>query len=120
MAKTPENLQVAAPQQSQPELEISSPAPKKNQISKREVAQAYQKKIQEAQQLGVQPDTFIQLGNFAQQVAKDKALYPIFTKALIDQKLADPQDIEKNIDYKMLSHFVVLGKVAEQMMKGMV
>jgi hypothetical protein len=29
MTKTPENLQVAAPQQSQPELEISSPPQKK-------------------------------------------------------------------------------------------
>ena len=120
MATTPENLQVAAPQQAQPELEIASSAPKKSQFSKQEITKAYQKEIQEAQPLGVQPAMFVQLGNFAQQAAKDKALYPIFIKALVDQKLADPEDFGKSIDYKMLSHFLVLGKVAEQMAKGMV
>jgi len=119
MAKTPENLQVAAPQQSQPELEISSPAPKKNQFSKREVAQAYQKEIQEAQKLGVQPDTFVQLGNFAEQVAKDRSLFPIFAKSLVDSKLASPNEIPDTFNPQLLGMFVVLGKVAQQMMKGM-
>jgi hypothetical protein len=119
MPTLPENLQVAAPQQSQPELEIASSAPKKSEFSKQGISQAYQQEIQKAQQLGVQPAMFVQLGNFAEQAAKDSALYPIFTKALIDQKLADPEDLQKGIDYQMLSHFVILGKVAEQMTKGM-
>jgi hypothetical protein len=102
------------------EMQNPAPPPKNSKLSKQQIIQDLMPKIQEAQQLGVQPDMFVKMGNFAQQVVKDRSLYPIFTKALVDQKLAEPNEIPSNFDPQVLSMFVVYGKVAEQMIGGMV
>jgi len=102
------------------EMQNPSPPPKNSQISKQQIIQDLMPKIQEAQQLGVQPEMFVKIGNFAEQVAKDRSLYPIFTKALVDQKLAEPNEIPNSFDPQVLGMFVVLGKIAEQMIGGMV
>jgi hypothetical protein len=97
------------------EMQNPSPPPKNFQISKPQVIETLQSVIQDAGKLGVTPDKFVQMGNFALQVVKDKSLYPIFTQALIENKLAEPNEVPKNVDIKMLGHFVALGKIAKQM-----
>jgi hypothetical protein len=101
------------------EMQNPSPPPKNSQIPKAELTEAFQNAIQEAGQLGVTPDKFVQMGNFALQVVKDKSLYPVFTQALVQNKLATEQDIPKKPDMQMLAYFVMLGKVAKQMTEGM-
>jgi hypothetical protein len=101
------------------EMQNPSPPPKNSQISKPELTEIFQNAIQAAGQLGVTPDKFVQMGNFALQVVKDKSLYPVFTQALIQNQLADETDIPKTPDMQMLSYFVMLGKVAKQMTEGM-
>ena len=65
--------------------------------------------------MGIQPDTFVQLGEFAKKAISDRAIYPVFKKAVLQSKLANPEDIKEGIDMQMLATFVALGKVAQQM-----
>jgi hypothetical protein len=102
------------------EIQNPAPPPKNSQISKQQIIEDMMPRIQEAQKLGVQPEMFVKMGNFAQQVGKDKTLYPIFTKALVDQKLAEPNEIPNTFNPQVLGMFVILGKVAEQMIGGTV
>jgi len=101
------------------EMQNPAPPPKNSQISKPEMTEMFKQAIQQAGNLGVTPDKFVQMGNFAMQVVKDKSLYPVFTQALIDNKLASEEDLPKSPDLKMIGYFVMLGKVAKQMMEGM-
>lgn len=93
----------------------TSPPPEKNEISVQQGIAVVKQEIEKAQQQGIQPATFVKLGDFALGAIKDKSLYPIFTKALVDNKIADQKDFKPGIDYQMLSHFAMLGKVAGQM-----
>lgn len=93
----------------------TSPSPEKNEISVQQGIDVVKQEIEKAQQQGIQPATFVKLGDFALGAIKDKSLYPIFTKALVDNKIADQKDFKPGIDYQMLSHFAMLGKVAGQM-----
>lgn len=93
----------------------TSPPPEKNQVSAQQGIAVVKQEIEKAQQQGIQPATFVKLGDFALGAIKDKSLYPIFTKALVDNKIADQKDFKPGIDYQMLSHFAMLGKVAGQM-----
>ena len=102
------------------EMQNPSPPPKKSQFSKTQIVEKLMPHIQEAQQMGVQPDMFVKMGNFAAQTLKDKSLYPILTKALVDNKLADPNEIPPQFDPQLIAMFVMLGKAAEQMSGGMV
>ena len=101
------------------EMQNPSPPPKNSQFSKEEMKQTLQTAIQEAGQLGVTLDKFVQMGNFALQVVKNKSLYPIFTQALIQNQLAEQEDLPKTPDMQMLGYFVMLGKVAKQMTEGL-
>jgi len=102
------------------EMQNPAPPPKKSQVSKQQVLEQVKPQILKAQEMGVQPEMFVKIGNFAKQVIKDRALYPIFTKALVDQKLTEPNEIPNNFNYQILAIFIMFGKVAEQMIGGMV
>jgi len=101
------------------EMQNPSPPPKNSQISKQQIIEDMMPRIQEAQQLGVPPEMFVRMGNFAEQVVKDRSLYPIFVKSIVDNKLAKPKEMTDKFDPQLLGLFVILGKVAQQMTGGM-
>jgi len=103
------------------EMQTPAPPPKNSQFPQApspEVMTLFEKGIEDAKQLGVQPETFVQLGQFARQALRDPALYPMFKNALIEKKLADPQDLPQGLDKKLLGTFVVLSIVAQKMIGG--
>jgi len=83
--------------------------------TQQEVQQASQKLQQVIQSSGVNPEIIVNLGKLAHSAVKDKALYPMFVKQLVDYKLIEPGEMSQKIDYSALSFFVALGKVAEKM-----
>lgn len=101
-------------------MQNPAPPPKNSQVSKQQILEQVKPQILKAQQMGVPPEMFVKIGNFAQQVIKDRALYPIFTKALVDQKLTEPNEIPNNFNYQILSIFIMFGKVAEHMIREMI
>ena len=103
------------------EMQTPPPPPKNSQNPAPPNPQAlavFQQGIEKAKQQGIQPETFVQLGQFARQALKDPALYPIFKNALIEKKLADPQDLPQGLDKKLLGTCVVLSIVAQKMIGG--
>ena len=80
-----------------------------------QVTQAIQQAIQEG---GVNPQVIVQFGNMAEQAIKDKALYPMFVKQLENYKLIDPGELGQSINYHALSMFVLMGKIAQKMARG--
>jgi hypothetical protein len=64
---------------------------------------------------GVSAETLISLGQMAQDVLKDKSLYPQFIQAIIDSDLAEEGDIPLDIDYQLIGVFVVIGEMTKKM-----
>jgi hypothetical protein len=81
-------------------------------------AQAAQQIQQAIASSGVNPKIIAGLGHLAHNAIKDKALYPLFVKQLEGYKLADPGELGNKINYKALSAFVAMGKIAEKMAGG--
>jgi hypothetical protein len=77
-----------------------------------EVKQMVREAMQEE---GVSADTLIRLGQMAEAVLKDKSLYPQFIQAIIDNDLAEEEDISTELDYELISVFATLGEIARQM-----
>lgn len=98
-----------------------APPPKNSQFPEKpnpQVMALFEQGIEQAKSLGVQPETFVQLGQFARQALRDPALYPIFKNALVEKKLANPQELPQGLDKKLLGTFVVLSIVAQKMIGG--
>lgn len=106
MPATPEKNPLAAPQQKPVEMEGQAGAAKGNEVA--QVKQGLSKLMQTS---GVQPQTIIQLGDLAMAAIKDKALYPMFKQMVVQSGVADPGDVGPNIDYRMLSYFVMASKL---------
>jgi hypothetical protein len=96
------------------EMQNPSPPPKNSQVSNQQAHQEIMKTLQEMQQQGIDIPTIVQLGQFAEQAVKDQALYPVFTKALVDKQIAEPDEVQGPINYAILSLFVTLGKAASK------
>jgi hypothetical protein len=77
-----------------------------------EVKQMVREAMQEE---GVSADTLIRLGQMAEAVLKDKSLYPQFIQAIIDNDLAEEEDISTEIDYELIGVFATLGEMTRQM-----
>lgn len=140
MTKTPENLQVAAPQQSQPELEISSPAPKKNQFSKASGVTPYQMEIMKSvnpktntpeikkakndlrriiQQTGVDPQKIIQGGKYAAMAIKDPSMYQMALQMAVKDGILDPDQVPTTpgVDYALIAKAISAGKLVEELIQ---
>lgn len=64
---------------------------------------------------GITAETIIYLGKMAEDVLKDKTLYPKFSQALIDSDLAEEDDVSEKIDYQLIGVIATLGEMARQM-----
>jgi hypothetical protein len=59
--------------------------------------------------------TLIRLGKMAEEVLKDKSLYPKFLQAIIDSNLAEAEDVDEGMDYQFIGAMATLGEMARQM-----
>jgi hypothetical protein len=80
-----------------------------------EVMQVKQMVREAMQEEGVSADTLIRLGQMAEAVLKDKSLYPQFIQAIIDNDLAEEEDISTELDYELIGVFATLGEMTRQM-----
>lgn len=67
------------------------------------------------QQSGVSPEVFVELGKMAEQVIKDKSLYPQFVNQAISSGIASPDDFSQNVDYSAIASMVAIGRVCQSM-----
>lgn len=73
---------------------------------------------QAMQEEGVSPQTLIQIGDLAKRVLEDKSLYPQFLQAVIENGLADEEDMDEEIDYEVIGVMVALGEMVKQMIES--
>jgi hypothetical protein len=66
----------------------------------------------------VAPETLVKVGQMADAVIKDKALYTMFKEQAIASKLVEPDDLDMKVDYPSLAVFSTMGKITEQMIKS--
>lgn len=72
-----------------------------------------QKLVDAMQSTGLSAEVFGYLGEMADDVIRDKTLYPKFVTEMVISGLAERDDFSKNIDYQALVVFSTLGKVAK-------
>lgn len=72
-----------------------------------------QKLVDAMQSTGLSAEVFGYLGEMADDVIRDKTLYPKFVTEIVISGLAERDDFSKNIDYQALVVFSTLGKVAK-------
>jgi len=68
--------------------------------------------------VGVSPEVLVRVGQMADAVIKDKALYTMFKEQAIASKLVEPDDLDMKVDYPSLAVFSTMGKITEQMIKS--
>ena len=70
------------------------------------------------QEEGVSAQALIQIGDLAKKVLEDKSLYPQFVQAVIQNGLAEEDDMDEEIDYEIIGVMVALGEMAKQMIES--
>jgi len=82
------------------------------------ISQAKQKVSELIKSKNIDPKSIIQIGSMAFQAINDKALYPIVVQNAIKNKIIEPSEATKGVDYKLLGGLITAGKLAEQISKG--
>ena len=77
--------------------------------------QAKEIMVKEIQDSGINPQSFVQLGDMARKAIKQKEFYPMVVDAAIKFGIAEPGDLGGEINYKHLATMVAFGKVAQEM-----
>ena len=62
------------------------------------------------------PMIFVQLGDMAKKAVTQPQLYPQLIKMAMDNKIISPEQAGQQVDYRMISLFVMMGKVAKEYM----
>ena len=113
MATTPEALPKTSPQALKP-----FEPPKENDSSPQKKLEGLKQKVLELlKKHSVSPQLLVDLGEFARATIKDKALYPVFKQAVLQNKVVDEAEMKPGIDYQMLAYFAMIGKVVKDMSK---
>ena len=73
---------------------------------------------QAMQEEGVSAQALIQIGDLAKKVLEDKSLYPQFVQAVIQNGLAEEDDMDEEIDYEIIGVMVALGEMVKQMIES--
>jgi len=73
---------------------------------------------QAMQEEGVSAQALIQIGDLAKKVLEDKSLYPQFLQAVIQNGLAEEDDMDEEIDYQIIGVMVALGEMVKQMIES--
>lgn len=62
------------------------------------------------------PMIFVQLGELAKKTVTQPQLYPQLIKMAMDNKIINQAPTEQQVDYKFISMFVAMGKIAKEYM----
>ena len=62
------------------------------------------------------PMIFVQLGELAKKSVTQPQLYPQLIKMAMDNKIINEAPTEQQVDYKFISMFVAMGKIAKEYM----
>ena len=62
------------------------------------------------------PMMFVQLGDLAKKAVTQPQLYPQLIKMASDNQIISPEQAGQQVDYRMISLFVMMGKVAKEYM----
>ena len=62
------------------------------------------------------PLIFVQLGELAKKSVTQPQLYPQLIKMAMDNKIINEAPTEQQVDYKFISMFVAMGKIAKEYM----
>ena len=62
------------------------------------------------------PMIFVQLGDLAKKAVTQPQLYPQLIKMASDNQIISPKQAGQQVDYRMISLFVMMGKVAKEYM----
>ena len=62
------------------------------------------------------PMIFVQLGDMAKKAVTQPQLYPQLIKMASDNQIISPEQAGQQVDYRMISLFVMMGKVAKEYM----
>lgn len=72
--------------------------------------------IQGLQSSKMNPMIFVQLGDLAKKAITQKEFYPALLKAAVDNQIIREGSFGQEIDYKIISLFVTMGKIAKEYM----
>ncbi len=72
--------------------------------------------IESIKEEGLNPNMLMKLGDMAEAVLKNKSLYPQFLQAVIDNDLAEEEDLSGEIDYQLIGFFVATREIVKEMM----
>lgn len=74
---------------------------------------AQEQLLQIVQETGVSPEKFSNIGNLAEQVMKDKNLYPKFVNEMINMGIGTPEEFGNQVNYQALIAMSALGRAAK-------
>ena len=86
--------------------------------TQQQYAETKQMVRQAMQEEGVSAQALIQIGDLAKKVLEDKSLYPQFLQAVIQNGLAEEDDMDEEIDYEIIGVMVALGEMVKQMIES--
>ena len=86
--------------------------------TQQQYAETKQMVRQAMQEEGVSAQALIQIGELAKKVLEDKSLYPQFVQAVIQNGLAEEDDMDEEIDYEIIGVMVALGEMVKQMIES--
>ena len=86
-------------------------------IDQNNIIRYVQKAIQES---GGSPETYVQLGQLAEQVLQDKNLYPQFVDQIVSSGIADKNELSPKMDLQAIVAMIAMGRVCQKMMQGAV
>ena len=86
--------------------------------TQQQYAETKQMVRQAMQEEGVSAQALIQIGDLAKKVLEDKSLYPQFVQAVIQNGLAEEDDMDEEIDYEIIGVMVALGEMVKQMIES--
>jgi len=98
-----------------------SPPPKKMENPKDPSVEKVSSQFKNMMIAGLQsskadPMMFVQLGDLAKKAVTQPQLYPQLIKMASDNHIISPEQAGQQVDYRMISLFVMMGKVAKEYM----
>ena len=98
-----------------------SPPPKNSENPQNPSAEKISFQFRNMMMAGLQsskmnPMIFVQLGELAKKTVTQPQLYPQLIKMAMDNKIINQAPTEQQVDYKFISMFVAMGKIAKEYM----
>lgn len=66
---------------------------------------------------GIPPEIYVQIGQLAEDVLRNRSLYPQFANEMIKLGLADRENFSNQVDYQILIPIIAMGQVCKEMVQ---